>query len=95
SIHVDVFAREDTIYVMGLDDGFSAMFVYMAYRKAKEKGLRANLMYAMYIDESWLPEEVRKIGEKWLYAKLGAKEVEALKKITITKHVLDRWCRVV
>jgi hypothetical protein len=93
SIHVDVFAREGTIYVMGLDDGFSVAFVYMAYLKAKEKGLNAKLLYARYIDESWLPEEVKKLGEKWLYKKLGMDEIEALKKITITEYVFDRWCK--
>ncbi|MCC6023952.1 MAG: hypothetical protein LM600_04560 [Thaumarchaeota archaeon] len=92
-IHVDVFARKGAIYVIGLDDGFSATFIYMAYLKAKEKGLNAKLLYAMHIDGSWLPEEVRKLGEKWLYQRLGISEIEALKKISITEHVFDRWCR--
>jgi hypothetical protein len=90
-IHVDVFAREGTIYIMGLDDGFSATFVYMAYLKAKERGLQVSLMYARFIDESWLPEEVKKLGKKWLYQGLGVKEIEELKKVTITEYVFDKW----
>jgi hypothetical protein len=90
-IHVDMFAREGTVYVMGLDDGLSATFVYMAYLKAKERGLQASLMYARFIDESWLPEEVKKLGKKWLYQKLGVKEIEELKKVTITEYVFDKW----
>jgi hypothetical protein len=92
-LHVDVFAREGAIYVMGLDDGFSATFVYMAYLKAKEKGLNAKLLYARYIDESWLPEEVKKLGGAWLLRGLRNEEIETLKKVTITEHIFDRWCR--
>jgi hypothetical protein len=92
-IHVDVFTREGIIYVMSLDDGFSATFVYMAYLKAKEKGLNAKLLYARYIDESWLPEGVKKLGEIWLSRGLRNEEIETLKKITITEHIFDRWCR--
>jgi hypothetical protein len=93
-IHVDVFTREGVIYVIGLDDGFSAAFVYSSYRKAREKGLKTSLMYARFIDESVLPEEVRKLGEAWLRKKLSMKEVEALKKMMITEHVFDKWCKV-
>jgi len=92
-IHVDVFTREGVIYVVGLDDGFSATFVYMAYRKAKEKGLDAKLLYARFIDENMLPEEVRRLGEKWLGKKLSMKEIEALKKMMITEHMFNKWCK--
>jgi hypothetical protein len=92
-IHVDVFTREGIIYVMSLDDGFSASFAYMAYLKAREKGLNAKLLYARYIDESWLPEEVKKLGGAWLSRRLRNEEIEALKKITITEYVFDRWCK--
>jgi len=78
---------------MSLDDGFSASFVYMAYLKAKERGLDAKLLYARFIDESWLPEEVKKLGEKWVDKKISSKEIETLKKITITEHMLERWCK--
>jgi len=92
-LHVDIFVRENTIYIMSLDDGFSASFVYMAYLKAKERGLDAKLLYARFIDESWLPEEVKKLGEKWVDKKISSKEIETLKKITITEHMLERWCK--
>jgi hypothetical protein len=36
SLHVDISTRKDVIYVSGLDDGFSAAFVYMAFLKARE-----------------------------------------------------------
>jgi len=88
-IHVDVFTRKGVIYVVGLDDGFSATFVYMAYRKAKERELKASLMYARFIDESWLPGEVRRLGEKWLGKKLSMKEIKALKRTMITEHVFE------
>ena len=92
-IHVDIFIREGSIYVMSFDDGFSASFVYMAYLKAKEKGLDAKLLYARHIDESWLPEEVRKLGEKWMNKKISSKEIETLRKIFITEHIFDKWCK--
>jgi len=92
-IHVDIFIREGSIYVVSLDDGFSASFVYMAYLKAKEKGLNAKLLYARFIDESWLPEEVRKLGEKWMNKKISSKEIETIKKIFITEHIFDKWCK--
>jgi hypothetical protein len=91
-IHVDIFARRGVIYVSGLDDGFSAAFVYMAYLKARESGLEAKLIYARYIDGEWLPEDVKKMGEKWIYGKLSRKEIEELKKRFITDHIFDRWC---
>jgi hypothetical protein len=94
-IHVDVFAREGTIYVIGLDDGFSALFVYTAYLKAKGKGLNAKLLYARYIDESWLPEEVRKLGKAWLTRGLKNGEAETLRGLTITEYILNKWCGVV
>jgi hypothetical protein len=92
SLYVDISTRRGMIYVIGLDDGFSAAFVYMAFLKAKEKGLEARLIYAMHIDGDWLPEDVRKLGEKWIYRKLGRKEIEELKKKFITEHIFDRWC---
>jgi len=94
TIHVDIFKRKSAIYVVGLDDGFSATFVYMAYYKAREKGLEASLMYARFIDESALPEIVRKLGETWLRKKLRREDVEKLKKMMITEHVFDKWCKV-
>jgi hypothetical protein len=36
SLHVDISTRKGVIYVSGLDDGFSAAFVYMAFLKARE-----------------------------------------------------------
>jgi hypothetical protein len=93
-IHVDIFARRGVIYVSGLDDGFSAAFVYMAYLKARERGLEAKLIYARYIDGEWLPEDVKKMGEKWMYRKLDRIEIEELKKRFITDHIFDRWCGV-
>ena len=94
-IHVDVVARKrSTIYVIGLDDGFSAAFVYMAYYKAREKGLRAELMYARFIGEDVLPDEVRKVGETWLRKKLRREDVEKLKKMMITEYVFDKFCKV-
>jgi hypothetical protein len=48
-------------------------------------------MYARYIDESWLPEEVRRLGEKWARGKLSYEEVERLKEMTITEHVFMKW----
>jgi len=50
-------------------------------------------LYARFIDENMLPEEVRRLGEAWLRKKLSMKEVEALKKMMITEHVFDKWCR--
>jgi hypothetical protein len=91
-IHVDISTRRGMIYVSGLDDGFSAAFVYMAYLKARERGLEAKLIYARYIDGDWLPEDVRKLGEKWIYKKLSRKEIEELRKKFITEHIFDKWC---
>jgi hypothetical protein len=92
SLYVDISARRGVIYVSGLDDGFSAAFVYMAYLKARERGLEARLIYARYIDGEWLPDDVRKLGERWMYRKLGRKEIEELGKKFITDHIFDRWC---
>jgi hypothetical protein len=89
--HVDVFARGGTVFVMSLDDGLSAAFLYAAYLKAKKKGLNADLMYARYIDEGWLPEEVRKTGEKWLSRRLSGKNVKMLRSRSITEHIFARW----
>jgi hypothetical protein len=90
-IHVDIFAGKDEVFVMSLDDGFSASFLYLAYLKAREKGLRASLMYAKYIDEGWLPEEVRKTGAKWLTRRLSEEEIKSLKNLSVTEHIFARW----
>jgi len=92
-LHVDIFARRGVIYVSSLDDGFSSAFVYMAYLKARERGLEARLIYARYIDGDWLPEDVKKMGEKWIYGKLSRKEIEELRKKFITEYIIDKWCR--
>jgi len=92
-IHVDVVAKKRTIFVMSLDDHLSASLLYAAYLKAKDKGLRADLMYARYIDEDLLPEEVRKAGERWLSKKLSKDEIELLKSRSITEHIFTRWWR--
>jgi hypothetical protein len=92
SLYVDMFVRRGVIYVRGLDDGFSAAFVYMAFLKARERGLEAKLIYARFIDGKWLPDDVKKMGEKWIYGKLSRKEIEELRKKFITEHIFDRWC---
>lgn len=90
-IHVDLFRREGTIYFISLDDGFSVTFLYSAYLKAKEKDLKAELMYAKYIDPTLLPERIKELAEKWLSRGLSCREIEELKNINITEHVLSRW----
>jgi len=92
SIHVDVIRRSDTVYFFSLDDGYSVAFVYQAYLKAKERGLQASLMYARYIDEDWIPEEIRVTAERWLSKGLSSREVKTLKGMSITEYVLGRWC---
>jgi len=92
-IHVDIFVREGVIYIMSLDDGFSTSFIYMAYLKAKERGLDAKLLYARFIDESWLPDEIKKLAEKWMNKKISLKEIETIKKMSVTEHMFDRWCK--
>ncbi|PUA31705.1 MAG: hypothetical protein B7O98_08765 [Zestosphaera tikiterensis] len=91
-IHVDVLKRGDIVYLLSLDDGYSVTFVYQAYLKAKERGLQTSLMYARYIDEDWIPKEIRRAAERWLSKGLSSSEVETLKKLGITEHVLNRWC---
>jgi len=91
-IHVDVFKRGNTIYFFSLDDGYSIAFVYQTYLRAKERGLQSSLMYARYIDEDWIPEEIRRAAERWILKGLSSSEVETLKRLSITEHVLNRWC---
>jgi hypothetical protein len=90
-IHVDVFRRRVDVYVIALDDGFSCAFVYAAYLRAKEKGLKAFLAYVRSIDESFLPDDVKRLGEKWAHGKLSWEEIEKLKGMTITEHVFSKW----
>jgi hypothetical protein len=90
-IHVDVFRRGVEVYVLALEDGFSTAFTYAAYLRAKEKGLKASLAYVRYIDEGFLPEEVKELGRKWAHGKLSWKEIEKLKEMTITEHVFSKW----
>jgi hypothetical protein len=92
-IHVDIFTKKGHIYILGLDDGFSVAFIYLAYIKARDRGLRTELIYARYIDENWIPIEVRKLAEKWLSGTLEEKEIELLKNVTITDYIFSRWCR--
>jgi len=90
--HIDVFKRGDYVYFLSLDDGYSVAFVYQTYLRAKERGLQSSLMYARYIDEDWIPEEIRRAAERWLSKGLSSSEVETLKRFSITEHVLNRWC---
>ena len=90
-IHADVFRRGGEVYVLALDDGFSTAFTYAAYLRAKEKGLKASLAYVRYINESFLLDDVKRLGEKWAHGKLSWEEIERLKSITITEHVFSRW----
>jgi hypothetical protein len=72
----------------------SQRLLYIWHVSRLERGLEAKLIYARYIDGEWLPEDVRKLGEKWIYGKLSRKEIEELKKRFITDHIFDRWCGV-
>lgn len=90
-IHVDIVKGENIIYVFSLDDGFSAAFLYQAYLKARERGLNAELKYSRCIEEDWLPEVVRKLGEKWAKRRLDDEDVKLLKNISLTEHIFRRW----
>jgi len=92
-IHVDVFLRKGIISVVSLDDSISASVLYAAYLKAKERGLKASLLYARYIDEDWFPEEVRKLSEMWLYERLSMEKIDKLKNYSVTEYMLVRWCQ--
>jgi hypothetical protein len=90
-IHVDVFRRNVDVYVLALDDGFSCAFLYAAYLRAKEKGLKPSLAYVRFIDEGFLPDDVKELGRKWAHGKLSWKEIEKLKGMSITEHVFSKW----
>lgn len=90
-VHADVFRRGGEVYVLAIDDGFSCAFLLSAYVRAKEKSLKASLMYARFIDESFLPEEVVKLARKWAHGKLSWEEIERLKKTSVTEHVFSKW----
>jgi len=91
-IHIDVLVKNGLIYVIGLDDGLSATFLYSAYLKAKERGLKAGLYFAWYIDENWIPKEVKELGTKWVSGRLSRKEAERLKSIRFAEYIFERWC---
>jgi hypothetical protein len=90
-IHVDMFSRKGIIFITSLDDGLSASFLYSAHLKAKKKGLRSDLIYARYIKEDCIPEEIRRLGEKWLSGKPSNEDVQLFKSINITEYVFTRW----
>jgi hypothetical protein len=48
-------------------------------------------MYARFINEGFLPEEVKELGRKWAHGKLSWEEIEKLKGMTITEHVFSKW----
>jgi hypothetical protein len=92
-MHIDIFTRKGTVFVISLDDGLSAAFIYMAYCKAREKKLKVSLLYARYIEEDFFPSEIIKIGKKWLNKRVSKREIKLLEKYNITEHVFTRWCR--
>ena len=47
----------------------------------------------MIFSTEWLPDDVKKMGERWIYGKLSRKEIEEIRKKFITEHIIDRWCR--
>jgi hypothetical protein len=53
--------------------------------------LKASLAYVRYINESFLLDDVKRLGKKWAHGKLSWEEIERLKSITITEHVFSRW----
>lgn len=89
-LYVDVIKKKHTMYIIGFDDGFSAAFLYQAYLKAKKKGLKVSLFYAKWIEPNDLPEDVKRLGEKWVSEKLNEEEVTHLKNISITEYMLSR-----
>ena len=46
----------------------------------------------MIFSTEWLPDDVKKMGERWIYGKLSRKEIEEIRKKFITEHIIDRWC---
>jgi len=89
---VDVIKRGDTIYIFALPDRLAAAFVYKIYLTAREYGLEAVLMYARYIDEDWIPEDVRRIAERWLKQGLSSEEIQRLRGSDIITHIFNKMC---
>jgi hypothetical protein len=92
-IHIDILTKRRTIFIASLDDGPSVAFLYFAYLKAKEKGLEPSLLYARYVDDSWIPVWVKESAQKWLSKGLNEGEIEKLKKLSVTEYILTRWCQ--
>ena len=89
-VFVDVIKRGDTIYVLGLDDGLTLAFIYKLYLMAREGGFQTALARLKYIDDSWIPEEVKRAAEKWLRQGLSSEEAQALRRL----DMLNWWVKV-
>ena len=84
-------AYSDTAtYFIVPDEALSAAFLYSIYLKAKEYGLRPEVMYAISIDpDKVFPDNVKRIGESWTYGGLSKNEIESLKNKWITPSLLE------
>jgi len=76
--------------VIGLDDGLTLAFIYKLYLTAREGGFKATLARLKYIDDSWIPEEVKGAAEKWLRQGLSSEEAQALRRL----DMLNWWVKV-
>ncbi|MEM1510455.1 MAG: hypothetical protein QW290_08030 [Sulfolobales archaeon] len=87
-------ARSSTyVYLYVPDEALSVAFAYMIYLRAKKEGLSVESLYSIPADlERILPEDVKRIGEKWSsgkYLKKAKRDTMLLKNKFITPEVME------
>jgi hypothetical protein len=70
-VKVDVFLRDNKVYVIAASDNVSITLAYVIYLKSKARGFKSSMFYAKEVSEDRIPSKVKEIANLWVNTRIG------------------------
>jgi hypothetical protein len=65
------FMKDNVLYVIAARDPLAVTLLYVVYRKAVMRGLKAVMYSAKEISDNDIPKTIKEVSEKWMLTKIG------------------------
>jgi hypothetical protein len=67
----NVFMKDGVLYAISFRDPLAVTLLYVIYRKAIMRGLKAVMYSAKEISDTDIPKMIKEVSDKWLMTKIG------------------------